>query len=401
MAHSHHPHSHSGHHVSGHGLQQDVNQGARYKDTLKVTLIGSVIDLLLGVAKIVVGFISHSQALIADGVHSLSDLATDFMVLYAAKHASAEADDEHPYGHGRIETIATVGLGIALIGVSIGIAIDSTRRLFEPDLLLQPGMWALIIAGASVVSKEAIYHYTMHAARKYNSDLLRANAWHSRSDAISSIVVIIGVVGTMAGLEYLDAIAAVIVAAMVAKIGWELAWTSIHELIDTGLDQDRVEAIHKVIKSTSGVRSLHMLRTRRMGGIALVDVHIQVEPSLSVSEGHQISETVRRSVIADIPEVADVTVHVDAEDDLNNAKTAKLPLRQEIIPRLGKYFTGIPAAGDIERITLHYMNGKVNAEIVLPINYASDEDEADALTQEFQDTIKDDPELGEIVLYFH
>jgi cation diffusion facilitator family transporter len=394
-------HSHGHQHVAGHGLHSNGNRDERYRETIKVTLVGSVIDLLLGLSKISVGFISHSQALVADGIHSLSDLATDFMVLYAAKHASREADEEHPYGHGRIETIATVALGIALIGVASGIAFDSIHRLFEPERLLQPTFWALIVAAISVVSKEAIYHYTMHAARKYQSDMLRANAWHSRSDAISSIVVIIGVAGSMAGLNYLDAVAAVIVAAMVAKIGWDLAWISIHELIDTGLEQDRVDAIHETIKNTAGVRSLHMLRTRRMGGDALVDVHIQVEPSLSVSEGHQISEAVRRTVIRDIPEVADVTVHVDTEDDLINAITGNLPLRHELIERMSGYFSVIPAAGDIEKITLHYMNGKVNAEIILPINYASDEEEADALTQEFQKTVEHDTDIGDIILYFH
>lgn len=401
MAHSHH-HGH-GHRLDdiGHGLQSGGDRDARYRETLKVTLIGSVIDLLLGVAKIIVGFISHSQALVADGIHSLSDLGTDVLVLYAAKHASREADEEHPYGHGRIETIATVALGIALIGVAVGIAIDSTYRLFEPDRLLRPDVWALVVAGLSVVSKEAIYHYTMRAARKFQSDMLRANAWHSRTDAISSIVVIVGVAGTMAGLEYLDAIAAVIVAIMIAKIGFDLAWNSIHELIDTGLEQERVDAIRDAIKDTAGVRSLHMLRTRRSGGDALVDVHIQVEPSLSVSEGHQISETVRRRVIQDIPEVADVTVHVDTEDDLLNAKTGRLPLRKDVIDRMSNYFSVIPAAGDIEKITLHYMNGKINVEIILPINYASDEEEADALTQEFQKAVENDKDLGTIILYFH
>lgn len=394
-------HSHGHTHVAAHGLHSNGNRDERYRETIKVTLVGSVIDLLLGLSKIIVGFISHSQALVADGIHSLSDLATDFMVLYAAKHASREADEEHPYGHGRIETIATVALGIALMGVATGIAFDSINRLFEPERLLQPTFWALIVAAISVVSKEAIYHYTMKAARKYKSDMLRANAWHSRSDAISSIVVIIGVAGSMAGLLYLDAVAAVIVAVMVAKIGWDLAWSSIHELIDTGLDQDRVDAIQTAIKNTAGVRSLHMLRTRRMGGDALVDVHIQVEPSLSVSEGHQISETVRRTVIRDIPEVADVTVHVDTEDDLINVITGNLPLRHELIERMSGYFSVIPAAGDIEKITLHYMNGKVNAEIILPINYASDEEEADALTQEFQKTVEADSDIGDIILYFH
>ena len=180
--------SHAHHHHQPTAAEQN---SARYRETIKVTLVGSVVDLLLGVAKITVGFMSHSQALIADGIHSLSDLATDAIVLYAAKHSHQEADAEHPYGHGRIETVATVGLGFALIAVAIGISIDAIDRLFHPEALWVPGMWALVVvAGISIVSKEMIYHYTMRAAKKFRSNMLKANAWHSRSDAISSVIVV-------------------------------------------------------------------------------------------------------------------------------------------------------------------------------------------------------------------
>ena len=180
----------------------------RYNEVKKVTLVGSLVDFLLGGAKILVGGIANSQALVADGVHSLSDLATDFIVLYAAKHSHKEADEDHPYGHGRIETLATVGLGIALIFIALGIGYDSVLRLNDPGMLLKPGMLALAMATVSVISKEWIYHYTVGAARRLRSDMLMANAWHSRSDAISSIVVVIGIAGAMFGYPYLDAVAA-------------------------------------------------------------------------------------------------------------------------------------------------------------------------------------------------
>ena len=180
----------------------------RYREVLRVTLVGSAFDLILGVAKIVGGFISTSTALIADGVHSLSDLFTDFIVIYAAKHSHREADAEHPYGHGRIETLATVVLGLSLMAVSIGITWDAISRLFHPDRLWHPGYLALILASLSIVIKEGLYHYSMGIARKYRSNMLKANAWHSRTDAISSVIVVIGVAGSMAGLNYLDAIAA-------------------------------------------------------------------------------------------------------------------------------------------------------------------------------------------------
>jgi cation diffusion facilitator family transporter len=280
---------HHHHHAPVLSAEEDAS-GERYRATRNVTLVGSALDLTLGIAKIIVGTLAHSQALIADGIHSLSDLGTDFMVLYAARHAHRKPDREHPYGHGRIETAATVALGIALVAVAAGIAWDSLRRLFDPDLLLQPGPLALTVAIISVLSKEWIYHYTMRVARRLNSNMLKANAWHSRSDAISSVVVVIGIIGVMLGYPFLDAVAAVVVALLIAKIGWDLTWSSLRELIDTALDAEEVKRIRDSIMKVDGVRTLHMLRTRRSGGSAFVDVHILVDPQVSVSEGHQIGE---------------------------------------------------------------------------------------------------------------
>lgn len=356
-----------------HEIDEVDRQSLRYREIRKVTLIGSVVDLALGVAKIAAGWLSHSQALVADGIHSLSDLLTDFMVLWAAKHAHAEADEEHPYGHGRIETVATVGLGLALITVSIGIAYDSVERLFSPDELLNPGYWALAVAVASVILKEAIYHYTMWAAKKYRSNMLRANAWHSRTDAISSVVVVIGVIGTMAGLSYLDAVAAVVVAAMIGKIAFDLIWHSIQELMDAALEQEKVEAIRKAIMQVDGVVELHELRTRRIGPDALVDVHVLVEPRLSISEGHHIAEAVRYKVVQEIDEVSDVMVHVDPEDDESCAPCKALPLRYEFLARLESAWKDIPQAKQIEYVTLHYLDGMIEAEIILPLSAMQDE----------------------------
>ena len=381
---------------------QTGKHNPRYRETIKVTLIGSVVDLLLGVFKILFGFLSQSQALLADGIHSLSDLATDAIVLYAAKHSHTEADEEHPYGHGRFETVATVGLGIALIAVAIGISIDATLRLFNPEKLLIPGMGALIVAAISIVSKEAIYHYTMHVARKYNSNMLRANAWHSRSDAISSVVVLVGVAGSMAGLWYLDAIAAIGVGLMVAKIGWDLAWHSIRELVDTGLDTERVEAIRQTILDVDGVVSLHILRTRRMAGEALVDVHIQVAPHISVSEGHYVSETVRTRVIKEIEEVADVMVHIDPENDEVTPPNTGLPLRRKLMARLEQQWQGLAAARHIEEVTLHYLEGQIQVELKLPLMVLEGDTQAsrDTLQATFNDVAEKLDDVSAITLSY-
>jgi len=337
----------------------------RYRDIRKVTLVGAVVDLVLGVAKIVVGVVASSQALIADGIHSLSDLATDFLVLFAAKHAHRQADDEHPYGHGRIETVATVVLGVSLVAVAIGICYDAVRRLMAPELLLHPGWLALLVAVISVMSKELIYQYTARAARRLRSKMLHANAWHSRSDAISSIIVVIGVIATMLGYPSFDALAAVAVALMVARIGWDLLWKSLQELIDTALDPERVEAIRETIMAVDGVRTCHMLRTRHSGSDALVDVHILVDAALSVSEGHQIGEAVRWRLIKTIDDVSDVTVHIDPEDDELASSCAGLPLRDEVLRRLEQQWQHLDIGERLDKVVVHYLDGKVHVEVFL------------------------------------
>nr|VFJ52002.1 MAG: cation diffusion facilitator family transporter [Candidatus Kentron sp. FW] len=373
----------------------------RHQAIRKVTHIGSVLDLGLAIAKMTVGWLAQSQALIADGIHSLSDLLTNFLVLFAAKEAHREADEQHPYGHERIEALATAGLGIVLVLVALGIGYDAIHRLFEPERLLQPGIWALVVAAISVLVKEGIYRYTMHIARRLQSNLLRANAWHSRSDAISSIVVIIGVGGTMAGLPYVDAIAAVIVAAMIAKIGIALGWGSARELIDTGVEGKELEHIRNTILEMDGVETLHMLRTRRMGSNVLVDVHITLSnPRISVSEGHQISETVVAKLINTLKEVTDVTVHIDPEDDELAPFNRNLPLRAEFTARLHQCWSSIDVANHIRRIDLHYLNGKIYVEIILPIAILAHGSKTETTLDAFRTATRKEPHIGDIRLLY-
>ncbi len=373
----------------------------RYRQVRKVTLVGAVVDLILGVMKLIVGFLASSQALIADGFHSLSDLTTDVLVLFAAKHAHREADEEHPYGHGRIETAATVGLGVVLIGVGAVITYDAVDRMFHPERLLHPGAGALLVAALSVVSKEIIYRYTIRYARRLRSSLLHANAWHSRSDALSSIAVIVGVSGAMAGLPYIDAVAAVVVALMIAKIGWDLGWSSVRELVDTALDAEQVADIRDTIMSVDGVRELHLLRTRQMGGKALVDVHLILEdPTVSVSEGHQISETVRSRLIRNDDDIIDVTVHIDPEDDEHAAPNRHLPLRRELLRRLEPCWAGLDGADQIEDVILHYLDGRVHVEVVLPLALAGEAGRTQARAAAFTAALDGEPDVAGVRLLY-
>lgn len=374
-------------------------QQSRYHEIRRVTLIGSWIDLALGVAKILFGWVANSQALVADGVHSLSDLATDVMVLYAAKHSHKDADEEHPYGHGRIEALATIALGIALLLVALGIGWEALQRMSLPGLDVHPGMLALLIAFVSIVSKEAIYHYTVRSARRLRSDMLMANAWHSRSDAISSIVVLIGIAGAMRGYPFLDPVAAIAVAVMIAKIGFDQVRASGAELIDTALDPREVDSIREHIFSIPGVRAVHMLRTRKSASDAFVDVHIQVDPRVSVSEGHQIGESVRRQLIHRVDAVADVTVHIDPEDDEQGSQSDRLPSREEILDHLKLRWPEIPriAFGDL---TLHYLSGELHIELVLPIEILESTGDAQMLAGRLKDAASDLPDLGDVQIYF-
>lgn len=378
----------------------NIDSEQRYRGMRNVSIVGALVNLILAAAKLVFGTLSQSHALISDGLHSLSDLATDALVAFTARHSNQAADEDHPYGHARIETAATVGLGMLLIVVAIGIIIDAGQRLLDPDSLLHPTPLALAVAAFSILSNEGLFFYTLNAAKRLNSPLLRANAWHHRSDSLSSMVVFIGVGGSLLGLEFLDAFASVVVALMIGKIGAQQAWHSIQELIDKGLEPERVDKIRKVINDISDVKDFHMLRTRRMGGDALVDVHVQVNPRLSVSEGHQIGEKVRAKLLDSIDEVSDVTVHIDSEDDTESHLSAPLPLRKTVEKVLLERWQSLLEPSAIQHINLHYLSGKIHIDLLLRLDTVADLEQAQQLTQYLQNAVLDLPYLGAVRIYF-
>ena len=343
-----------------------VSNEVRYQATRNVTLVGMVVNAGLSIAQLVGGFFTQSSALIADGVHTLSDLASDVVVLIAAKLASKDADEDHPYGHGRIETVATVVLGLALAGVAVGIAMNAFDRLLHPEKLMQPIPLALLFAALAIISKEALYHYTMAVAKKVNSNMLKANAWHHRSDAISSILVAIGVAGSVfLEIPWLDAAAAIAVSLMIFYMGARLILDSTMELVDTALDPDKTEEISTFIADIEGVEHMHKLRTRKMGHNVLADVHLQVNSYLSVSEGHYIAENVMKKLQKQFPEMNDITVHIDPEDDETASPCGDLPSRNEIMAQIYPNIQKTDIADDIRNIVLHYINGKIAVEIYL------------------------------------
>lgn len=374
---------------------------ARYRASRRVTLIGAAANGALGIGKIAAGVVAHSQALVADGVHSLSDLFSDALVLVGAHQGNRAADADHPYGHARFETAVTLALGGTLLAVAGGLAWDAISRLFQPEALFVPGPLALAAAVASVLIKEGLYQYTAVVARRVRSPMLRANAWHHRSDAISSLVVIVGVGGTMAGLYYLDAVAAVIVGLMVGKIGWDLLRGSMRELVDTGLDDERLALIRRTIQEVDGVEDLHLLRTRRMGPDALVDVHVLVAPRISISEGHHIAERVVNHLKQEVDEVNDVLVHIDPEDDQTSAPSVHLPARAELLPRLESAWSGTRAGPARTGVLLHYLDGRIELELRLPRSLLADGTDAESLRTELAAALAEPvPEVGSVRLTF-
>ena len=334
-----------------------------------MTLIGGVLDLFLGFVKVLVGYIGNSQALIADGIHSLSDLITDILVLVATKHSAQAADEGHPYGHDRIQTLVSLALAGSLGIIAIVIAWDAVIRIVSPESLLLPGFWPLAVAAISVVSKEGYFQYVVRHPSAATSRMLYANAWHSRSDALSSLAVIVGVGGVLAGFAWADAFAAIVVAGLLLVVAYRIGREGAEELIDSAASPVLNANMRKTILSIEGVRDSHELRTRRMADKVLADLHIRVDPLISVSEGHRIGDEVMDALKTRFPEVGDVVVHIDPEDDIVGDVYSKLPMRSvivaEINTNLHKLQNNFDARFSLQpkNIVVHYLDDGCQIEI--------------------------------------
>lgn len=373
----------------------------RYRASRTVALVSMATNFSLSIAQVVVGWVGHSNALIADGMHTLSDLLSDVLVLFGARQGAKAADAEHPYGHARIETAVTLALALILIAVGVAIAARAALRLMSTATAPTPSLLTLGVALITLAAKEGLYRYTIAVARRQRSALLSASAWHHRSDAFSSIIVAVGIAGTIAGVPFLDAVAAIGVALMIVRMGGELGYGALAELIDTGASAEQLRRIRAAILQVPGVDALHLLKTRRAAGMVLVDVHILVDGKLSVSEGHHISETVRAGLIREIDEVAEVMVHIDPEDDEKVAPNAGLPLRNVMTQRLRAALAHLPETVAIEHIGLHYLGGKVQVELVLPVTaVGGSREQIAALTERVRVALAPEPAIGAVELRF-
>ena len=290
---------------------------SREKGIYRVTIVGSVVNMVLVLFKFIAGIVGHSAAMVADAVHSLSDFITDIIVLVFVRISGKPADEDHDYGHGKYETLATAIIGLILFGVGVGIAVDGAKEIatiIKGVVPPAPGTMALVAAVVSIVSKELLYHYTVVAGKKLNSQTVVANAWHHRSDAFSSVGVLLGICGAMfLGEKWriLDPIAAVTVSGFIIKVAIDLLKPCMDELLERSLPKDVEQKIEEIILSVDGVSSPHHLRTRRIGNNYAIEVHIRMSGDLTLYEAHRITTTVERKLKEQFGDGTHVGIHAE------------------------------------------------------------------------------------------
>lgn len=291
-------------------IESNFDLESRAKAASKSTWISVVVNIFLSIGQILIGIFSKSQGLVADGIHTLSDLVADFIVLMANRHSQKAPDDAHPYGYLRFENAASFILGLILFIVGVGMLWTATHKILHPEQIPKVHSMALWVAITALICKELLFRYMLAIAKKVKSSLLIANAWHARSDAASSFVVALGILGNLAGYPILDPIAALIVGLMIAKMGFEFSWTGLHDLMDKSANEDEIAAIKATLLKKDGILGLHQLRTRKMGDMIIVDVHLEVSGEQSVKEGHRIAVEARNEVLKN-HNVIDVVTHID------------------------------------------------------------------------------------------
>ncbi len=294
-----------------------ADTSTREKEIYRVTLVGFVVNLILSAAKLAAGILGRSGAMVADAIHSFSDMATDIAVIVFARISSKPKDDGHDYGHGKYETLATIIISLALAAVGIGIlssSIGSIRTILEGGTLPRPGAVALVAAVVSIVAKEILYRYTVRVGRRIDSPSVIANAWHHRSDALSSL-------GTLAGIgcayflgekwRIADPIAALLVAVFIFKIALDLIRTGLGELLEKSLPADVEQEILSIVTANPEIRSPHNLRTRRIGASIAIEVHVRVDGAMSVAHSHALTVDIEHRLRARFGAGTMIAIHVE------------------------------------------------------------------------------------------
>ncbi len=289
------------------------------KEIKNVTVVGIIVNLFLSITKLIIGYLGNSQALIADGVHSFSDLATDLSIIFGVKYWLAPADEEHQYGHRKIELLVTIFIAIALAFVGISIFAKAILALKQNNIQ-SPSLVAFVGAMLSIISKEWLYRYTVKKANILKSPAVKANAWHHRSDAISSlpVAIVIIIAAIFPKLIWLDAIGAIVVSVFIIYPAYTIFKKSILSILDESVDSETLSKIEQIALQTKDVKEVHDIRTRKAGETFFVDMHILVDGNISVQEGHDISEEVKLNLMKSNEDILDVLVHLEPFNEIES-----------------------------------------------------------------------------------
>ncbi len=329
----------------------------------KAILVGAATNLFLSLIKLIGGIFGNSMALVADAIHSLSDLITDAVVYFSHGVGQLPPDKNHPYGHGRAETIGTTVVGLLIIITGLGVTYEAWETITQ-SIEKKPGGLAATIALLSVFINEGLYRYTLKIGETSKSPSLIANAWHHRTDAISSIAAFIGILGAWNGIAIMDPLAGGLVGLMVCKVGYDFSREGFRDLMDTALSEEHNKKIFSILNEIPEVIHYHDLRSRTIGGEILIDVHILVDSEMTVTEGHSVAEMVRRNVIKAFDNVQDVLVHVDGEHDAEIENLYPLT-RKELIEITKPIFENMHGVKSDPEIRTHHIKGKTLVDVFL------------------------------------
>lgn len=362
----------------------------------RVTLVGALVNIVLSVVKIAAGIVLASPALVADGVHSLSDLVSDVLVLWALRHSGLAPDEDHPYGHGRFETLATLALSAVLALTGLGIAWDAATRLLSGDVSA-PGLWALAVIALSIVTKEALFHYTKAVGERETSRMIIANAWHHRTDALSSVVALVGVGAAQLGFGWGDPLAAIIIAAMLGRVAWDFGKGAVDELVDTQAPDGLRADLQDSLSRTPGVQGLRDLRMRQHGARAVADVSVMVDPHITVTEGHRIAEAARADALDRIDALEDLIIHVEPAGHFDGFGATEAPLRSEIEGLILTLAQAHPMVASVARVQLGYFEDGLHIEVLASLHAQGDHAGTESdLTETLRQTL---PELRALSLH--
>jgi cation diffusion facilitator family transporter len=358
----------------------------------QVVLVGAGINLFLSLIKGIVGFMTGSVALISDAGHSLGDLTTDVITWFSLRLSRQPSDANHPYGHGKIETMGTLSVAFFLVATGVFLLSESIDAILHPT---DTGAWALVAAVVSIALNEWLYHYSMRVARKIRSRILEANAWHHRTDSLTSVVAFVGIGLNLLGLPALEGWMAAVISCFVGWIGVRLGYQAVQELLDHSVEPDVIGKLEQALGQIEGVVDSHELRARRMGGDVLVDLHVQVPPDITVSHGHQIAEQVRMQLLAADPAVTEVLVHIDPEaDDIYD-----IPQVQEVDDpeNLVRTVAGaVEGVQSVSHVLCHFIHGRLEIQLNIEVEPALRVLEASAIAREVRRALEEQADIDKV-----